>query len=301
MRFAVIGGAGFIGSHLTKRLLNDGHCVLVIDNLHTGKKENLVSLQNFEFHNIDIRNYKELDKILKNLDGIFLEAALTVVQDSFEKPEEYHDVNVTGTENIFKIAKNREIKVVYASSSSIYGNVEKIPIKEDIPKNPINPYGKTKVEAEKLAEKYSKEGLSVIVLRYFNVFGIGQTITYAGVITKFFDRLKNNTPPIIFGDGKQVRDFIYIDDVIEANMQAMLSDIKTGFFNIGTGTPTSIFELANLMIKLSNNNFNPIFEKALEGDVRMSVADIIKSEEILGWKSKIKLKDGLSILNKRLD
>ena len=294
MRFAVIGGAGFIGSYLSKRLLKDGHCVLVIDNLHTGKKENLENLQNLEFHNIDIRNYEELDKILKNLDGIFLEAALTVVQDSFEKPEEYHDVNVTGTENVFKIAKNREIKVVYASSSSIYGNVDKIPIKEDIPKNPINPYGKTKVEDEKLAEKYSKEGLSVIGLRYFNVFGIGQTISYAGVITKFLDKLKSKTPPIIFGDGEQVRDFIYIDDVIEANIQAMLSEIKTGFFNIGTGTSTSIIELANLMIKLSNNNFNPIFEKALEGDVRMSMADITKAEEILGWKSKIKLEDGLS-------
>lgn len=294
MRFAVIGGAGFIGSYLTKRLLKDDHCVLVIDNLHTGKKENLENLQNLEFHNIDIRNYEELDKVLKNLDGIFLEAALTVVQDSFENPEEYHDVNVTGTENIFKIAKNREIKVVYASSSSIYGNVDKIPIKENIPKNPINPYGKTKVEDEKLAEQYSKEGLSVIGLRYFNVYGIGQTITYAGVITKFLDRLKNKTAPIIFGDGEQVRDFIYIDDVIEANIQAMLSDIKTGFFNIGTGTVTSILELANLMIKLSNNNFNPIFEKALEGDVRMSMADITKAEEILGWKSKTKLEDGLS-------
>jgi len=181
----------------------------------------------------------------------------------------------------------------------VYGNVEKIPITEDFPKNPINPYGKTKLEDEKLAEKYSKEGLSVIGLRYFNVFGIGQTITYAGVITKFLDRLKNKTPPIIFGDGKQVRDFVYIDDVIEANIQAMLSDIKVGFFNIGTSVSTSILELANIMIKLSNNNFEPIFDKSLEGDVRMSQADTAKTKNVLNWESKIKLEEGLSvILNK---
>ena len=154
MRFAVIGGAGFIGSYLTKRLLSDDHNVLVIDNFHTGKKENLENLENLEFYNIDIRNYQELDQTLKNLDGIFHEAALTVVKDSFENPKEYQEVNITGTENIFKIAKNHEIKVVYASSSSVYGNVEKIPITEDFPKNPINPYGKTKLEAENLAEKY---------------------------------------------------------------------------------------------------------------------------------------------------
>jgi len=299
MRFAVIGGAGFIGSYLVKQLSKNGHDVLVIDNLHTGKKENLENIENIEFCNIDIRNYQELDEILKNLDGIFHEAALTVVKDSFEKPKEYQDVNVIGTENIFKIAKNRGIKVVYASSSSVYGNVEKIPITEDFPKNPINPYGKTKLEDEKLAEKYSKEGLSVIGLRYFNVFGIGQTITYAGVITKFLDRLKNKTAPIIFGDGKQVRDFVYIDDVIEANIQAMSSDIKTGFFNIGTSVLTSILELANIMIKLSNNNFEPIFEKSLEGDVRMSQADITKTKNILNWESKVILEEGLStIFNK---
>jgi len=296
MRFAVIGGAGFIGSYLTKQLLKNGHYVLVIDNLHTGKKENLKSLVNMEFCNIDIRNYHGLEKVLKNLDGIFHEAALTDVQESFEKPEEYYDVNVNGTENIFKIAKNRDIKVVFASSASIYGNVDKMPITEDLPSNPINPYGKTKVEDEKLAREYSKKELSVIGLRYFNVFGIGQTLTYAGVIIKFLDRLKNKTPPIIFGDGKQRRDFIYIDDVVEANIQSMLSNTNSGFFNIGTEISTSILELANLMIKLSGNNFNPIFKKSLEGDIKKSIADTGKVKEFLGWKSKISLEEGLEKL-----
>jgi UDP-glucose 4-epimerase len=293
MRFAVIGGAGFIGSYLTKQLLKNGHYVLVIDNLHTGKKENLKNLENMEFYNIDIRNYLELQKVLKNIDGIFHEAALTNVQESFEKPEEYYDVNVNGTENIFKIANNCDIKVVFASSASIYGNVDKMLITEDTPSNPINPYGKTKVECEKLAKKYSKRGLPVIGLRYFNVFGIGQTLTYAGVITKFLTKLENKMPPIIFGDGKQIRDFIYVDDVIEANIQAMLSNTNLGFFNIGTGKSTSILELANIMIKLSGNNFNPIFKKSLQGDIRKSIADIVKINEFLGWKSKISLEEGL--------
>jgi len=301
MRFAVIGGAGFIGSYLTKQLLKDDHDVLVIDNLHTGKKENLENLTNIEFCNIDIRNYQGLDKILKNLDGIFHQAALTVVQESFEKPEEYYDVNVTGTENIFKIAKNRGIKVVYASSASIYGNMDKIPIKEDYPKNPINPYGKTKLENDRLAQKFSKEGLSVIGLRYFNVFGKGQTGTYAGVITKFLECLKNKNSPVIFGDGKQVRDFIYIEDVVIANIQAMFSETKYGFFNIGTGVPTTILELAKLMIKLSNIKIEPIFEKPTIGDIRLSQADISNVQKILGWHAETALEEGLKKLMNSMD
>lgn len=296
MRYAVIGGAGFIGSYLTKQLLKNGHNVVVVDNLHSGKKENIDNFEKIEFHNIDIRNYQDMEKNLKNIDGIFHLAALTDVQESFEKPEEYHDVNVKGLENVFKIAKNNEIKVVFASSASVYGNVDKIPISEDTSKNPINPYGKTKLEGEKLAIEYAGKNLSVIGLRYFNVFGIGQNFTYAGVITKFLDRLKNKMPPIIFGDGSQTRDFIYIDDIVDANIQSMNSKTNSGFFNIGTGKATTILELSNLMIKLSDNNFEPIFEDALEGDIKKSVANIENTSKFLEWKAKTKLDYGLSII-----
>ncbi len=293
MRFAVTGGAGFIGSYITKILLEKNHDVLVLDNMHTGKKENLHDSNKLEFCQVDVRDYSLLENHLQNIDGIFHEAGLTLVPESFEKPEEYYDVNVNGTENIFKISKKINVKVVYASSSSVYGKTEKIPIKEDDPKNPINPYGKTKVEKDNLAEKYSKKGCSIIGLRYFNVFGKGQTGTYAGVITKFLECLKNKTAPIIYGDGKQVRDFVSVEDVASANLQAMLSNTKNGFFNIGTGIPTTILELAELMIRISNYNIKPIFEDTRKGDVKLSQADISNTQKYLDWHSEIKLEVGL--------
>ncbi len=293
MRFAVTGGAGFIGSYITKILLEKNHDVLVLDNMHTGKKENLHDSNKLEFCQVDVRDYSLLENHLQNIDGIFHEAGLTLVPESFEKPEEYYDVNVNGTENIFKISKKIGVKVVYASSSSVYGKTEKIPIKEDDPKNPINPYGKTKVEKDNLAEKYSKKGCSIIGLRYFNVFGKGQTGTYAGVITKFLECLKNKTAPIIYGDGKQVRDFVSVEDVASANLQAMLSNTKNGFFNIGTGIPTTILELAELMIRISNYNIKPIFEDTRKGDVKLSQADISNTQKYLDWHSEIKLEVGL--------
>jgi nucleoside-diphosphate-sugar epimerase len=293
VRFAVTGGAGFIGSYITKILLEKNHDVLILDNMHTGKKENLHDSNKLEFCQVDVRDYSLLENHLQNIDGIFHEAGLTLVPESFEKPEEYYDVNVNGTENIFKISKKIDVKVVYASSSSVYGKTEKIPIKEDDPKNPINPYGKTKVEKDNLAEKYSKEGCSIIGLRYFNVFGKGQTGTYAGVITKFLECLKNKTAPIIYGDGKQVRDFVSVEDVASANLQAMLSNTKNGFFNIGTGIPTTILELAELMIKISNYNIKPIFKDTRKGDVKLSQADISNTQKYLDWHSEIKLEVGL--------
>ena len=149
MRFAVTGGAGFIGNNLVKLLIEQNHEVTVIDNLHTGKKENLESIfEKIDFYEIDIRKKDEIQKITQNCDGIFHQAALTSVPESYKIPHEYNDVNVIGTKNIFEIAKDQELKVVYASSSSVYGNVDKIPISENFPTNPINPYGKTKLDAE---------------------------------------------------------------------------------------------------------------------------------------------------------
>ena len=202
MRYVVTGGAGFVGSNLVKLLVKEGHDVLVIDNLVKGKKENLTEvLEKIEFANLDIRNYDDIEKNFRDLDGVFHQAALTVVQDSFSNPQEYHDVNVVGTENIFKLSKKYDVKVVYASSSSVYGHQNIMPIKENALRNPINPYGQTKLDDEHLYEKYSKMGTRIIGLRYFNIFGEGQTPAYAGVITKFLDRIKKMKSPIIFGEG----------------------------------------------------------------------------------------------------
>ena len=160
MKYAVTGGAGFIGSHLVKKLVERGNEVIVIDNLNTGKKQNIEKIsKKIDFFEVDIRDFSAIEDILKNIDGVFHEAALASVQDSFRIPDEFFDVNVNGTENIFKIGKKLGIKVVYASSSSVYGNPISIPIKENDDKNPFNPYAKTKLEDDKLAEKYAKSCL----------------------------------------------------------------------------------------------------------------------------------------------
>ena len=294
MRYVVTGGAGFVGSHLVKLLVREGHNVRVIDNLHSGKKENLSSvIENIEFIEKDIRDTGSIENYFKNIDGIFHQAALTVVQDSFTNPEEYNDVNVNGTENIFRIAQKNNTKVVFASSSSVYGHQNDVPISEDAEKSPINPYGKTKLDDEILMKKYLEMGVDIIGLRYFNIFGEGQTIEYAGVITKFIDRLKSKKPPIIFGDGKQIRDFIYVGDIVEFNLLAMKSNKSNLLINVGTGESISILELANMMIKISGLDFQPIMEKSLEGDVIKSQADTSTLDSIFNWKAKSRLEDWL--------
>lgn len=296
MRYAVTGGAGFIGSHLVKTLSDAGHSVIVIDNLKTGKKENMSKfIGKVEFIQDDIRNYELLKEKFRNVDGVFHEAALASVPDSFRIPEEYHDVNVRGTENIFKLAKEYGFKVIYASSSSVYGNPTKIPIKEDHPKNPINPYAKTKLDDEKLAQKYAGHGAEIIGLRYFNVFGERQSKEYAGVIKKFLECIYENSPPTINGDGLQTRDFVYVDDVARANLLAMESATKHAFINIGTSHSITILELAKMIIAESGLAISPRHRPSLEGDVKESVADISLARELLKWTPEITLKDWLKV------
>ncbi len=290
MKYLVTGGAGFIGSHITKKLVEDGHNVVVIDNLNTGKEENLESVKdkiNFEIANI--LNMELLEKIVKDVDGVFHQAALASVQDSFLKKDEYHNVNVKGTENIFRLAQKYGFKVVYASSSSVYGNPKKIPIKESYEKNPINPYAETKLKKEELAKKYSEMGVKVIGLRYFNVFGKGQSKEYAGVLKLFLNKIKNKLPPKVNGDGTQFRDFVHVSDVANANILAMKSNINHEFFNVGTNTSITILELATKIIEFSGLDIKPDFGPALEGDVMKTIADIDLIEEKLGWKPKILL------------
>ena len=294
MKYAVTGGAGFIGSHLVKNLVEHGNELIVIDNLNTGKKKNIEKFSGkIDFFEVDIRDFNAIEDILKNVDGIFHEAALASVQDSFRIPDEFFDVNVKGTENIFKIGKKLGIKVVYASSSSVYGNPIQVPIKESDGKNPFNPYAKTKLEADKLAEKYARNGLKVIGLRYFNVFGPGQSKEYAGVIKLFLERIQQGLPPLINGDGLQVRDFVYVNDVVNANVLAMESNIDSEFFNIGTNSVVSILDLANMIIKFSGLKLKPIHRPPVPGDVKTTEADITKAKMMLKWKPTISLKDWL--------
>jgi len=294
MKYVVTGGAGFIGSHLTERLVKQGDVVTVLDNLNTGKIENLKSVsKKINFVQNDIRDFEVLRSLMENVDGVFHQAAMASVQDSFRIPEKFHDVNVNGTENIFKIAKEFGIKVVYASSSSVYGDTSILPTTESDEKRPINPYAKTKFEKDKLAEQYAKNGLKVIGLRYFNVFGPRQSKEYAGVIKLFLDRIQQGLPPLVNGDGLQIRDFVYVDDAVNANILSMESDIDFEFFNIGTGTTISILDLANMIIKFSGLKIKPIHRPALSGDVRATQADITKVKTMLKWRPTISIQDWL--------
>ena len=288
MRYIVTGGAGFIGSNIVKKLVARGDDVAVIDNLNTGKEENLKSvIDKITFLKDSILNRELLEKQSQNIDGIFHQAALASVQDSFSKLDEYHSVNVSGTENILKLAKKNDFRVVYASSSSVYGNPERIPIKESDKKNPINPYAETKLKKEQLAIKYSEMGVKVIGLRYFNVFGKGQSKEYAGVLKLFLERIRDKLPPKINGDGSQFRDFVYVEDVADANILSMDSEVNHEFFNVGTNTSITILDLAKTIIKSSELHMEPIFGPALKGDVQRTVANIDLIQDKIGWKPTV--------------
>ena len=295
MKILVTGGAGFIGSHIAEYLVQRGDDVTVLDNLITGGKENLKKISDkINFVNGDIRDHKLLEKLVSDTTGVFHEAALASVQQSFSMKDEYIDVNVAGTENIFKLAKEYGFKIVYASSSSVYGNPKKIPVKEDDERKPINPYAKTKLDGEDLAKKYSEIGVKVIGLRYFNVFGKRQSKEYAGVIKLFLQRIQQKKSPKINGDGLQTRDFVHIDDVVKANVLAMDSDINHRFLNVGSGLPTSVLDLANLIIEASGLSLEPIHGPELSGDVRATQADIKLIRKLLNWEPKMKLDDWLT-------
>ena len=292
MRYVVTGGAGFIGSHITEKLVERSDIVTVIDNMNTGKEKNLESVKGkINFIKSDILDTEMLEGITKDVDGVFHQAALASVQDSFDKPDEYHNVNVNGTENILKLSKKYGFKVVYASSSSVYGNPIRIPIKESDEKNPINPYAETKLKKEELAIRYSEMGVKVIGLRYFNVFGKGQSKEYAGVLKLFLERISQELPPKINGDGTQFRDFVHVSDVVNANIMSMDSDVAYGFFNVGTNTSITILDVAKTIIEYSGLDIEPTFGPALNGDVHGTVANIDLIKKEIGWKPTIMLVD----------
>ena len=292
MRYVVTGGAGFIGSHITEKLVERSDIVTVIDNMNTGKEKNLESVKGkINFIKGDILDVDLLEDLTKDVDGVFHQAALASVQDSFDKPDEYHNVNVNGTENILKLSKKYGFKVVYASSSSVYGNPTRIPIKESDEKIPINPYAETKLKKEELAIRYSEMGVKVIGLRYFNVFGKGQSKEYAGVLKLFLERIRDELSPKINGDGTQFRDFVHVSDVVNANIMSMDSDVAYGFFNVGTNTSITILDVAKTIIEYSGLDIEPTFGPALNGDVHGTVANIDLIKKEIGWKPTIMLVD----------
>jgi UDP-N-acetylglucosamine 4-epimerase len=294
---AVIGGAGFIGSAICKSLIDKNYRVKCIDNLSSGTLNNIESLLTndlFEFKNINILHQEELNYTLQGVDAINHQAALTSVIQSNENPSETFNINVNGFLNVLEAARINGIKkVVYASSSAVYGDVKVLPIKETTKLNPISIYGLSKKLNEELAEYYFKNyTISTIGLRYFNVFGPNQNLNsdYAAVIPIFINKCINNLPITIYGDGLQTRDFIYVEDVAEANYKALLSESNSSeVFNIGTGTSISVLELANSIRIILNNN-NPIkFLEKRKGEIPHSLADVTLANDKLIFKSSYAL------------
>ncbi|MHB8603165.1 MAG: NAD-dependent epimerase/dehydratase family protein [Nitrosotalea sp.] len=298
MNYIITGGAGFIGSHLARNLAEKGHSVGIVDNLSIGSMSNLDDVSHkISFHKIDILDYDSLEGVIKNTDGIFHLAALTSVPESFVKTKEYEDVNVQGTENIFRTAKKFHIKTVFASSSSVYGDTKNIPTLESENLNPINPYGITKLKAENLAKEYSKH-CDIVGLRYYNVYGDTMTNTGAGVISQFYQSMQKQKPPVIDGNGEQLRDFVHIQDVVHATISAMEKNTGSHFINIGSSITISVLNLANLFIKYSGSNTSPVFQEQKEGNVLASQANISLAKKLLDWKPQTTLEDWIKSLYK---
>ena len=301
MRILVTGGCGFIGSFLVKKLVNLGFDVAVLDNLSSGSLANLGDVvDKVRFIEGDVRKYGVVLKALKDVDVVYHLAALTSVQESIRKPMLYHEVNSKGTLNLLKASVENEVKkFIYASSCAVYGNSVKLPISEDHPTNPLSPYAASKLSAEAYCKAYSDAyGLQVLILRLFNVYGPKQSENYAGVMMEFIRRVKNNKPPVIFGDGEQTRDFIYVEDVVECLIKTLKYNLKNGFevFNVSTGKSITINQLANTILRvMGKENLSNIivYKEPKKGEIRHSIANISKIMEKLMYTPKYNIEDGL--------
>ena len=299
-RILVTGAAGFIGSNLTYKLLELGANVIGIDNLFNGRLENLeeaLNDKNFQFYKGDIRDFNFLLDIFKDIDVIFHEAAFTSVPQSIKMPESCNDVNINGTLNLLNAARKRDVnKIIFASSSAVYGDTPTLPKKENMPRIPISPYAVSKLTCEAYMQVFHQVyGLNTISLRYFNVFGPRQQDSpYSGVIAIWLGRIIKNESLVIFGDGNQSRDITYVKDVVQANILAAENKISGEILNIGAGSPIKLLDLAKLMLKLANKqDLGIVFDPPRPGDIIHSFADISKAKEILKFQPKYNQEQGL--------
>lgn len=296
-KVVVTGGAGFIGSNLSEVLSTD-NSVIIIDDLSTGKKGNIANLikkANVSFIQGSILDLHWLQQTFNGVDFVFHQAAIPSVPRSIENPLASHEANITGTLNVLLAARDNDVKkVIYASSSSVYGDTPTLPKKEDMPLNPLSPYAVTKLTGEYYCQMFHQVyGLPTVCLRYFNVYGPRQdpNSQYAAVIPFFIKRLLAGKPPIIFGDGQQTRDFTFVQDVVNANILAAEADAG-GVFNIGIGESININELAHLITRLLGGNLEPVHQEARPGDVKHSRADISQAKTI-GYEPRHSLESGL--------
>lgn len=301
----VTGGAGFIGSHIVDRLLADGCRVRVLDDFSTGHKENLSAAGNIEIIEGDVGDPDTVAAAVDGVDVVFHEAAIASVPRTIEDPLGSQKTNYQGTLNVLEAARSASAKrVVFASSAAIYGDDPELPKTEDMPARPLSPYAIDKLASEYACQMYTRlYGLETVCLRYFNVYGPRQdpSSAYSGVISVFADRLKEGTQPTIYGDGEQTRDFIYISDVVAANIMAATKPGTAGdVFNVATSNKVSLNDLLRVMAGLCGQESNPIYGEARPGDIRHSLANINKVVKQLNVEPGVTLGEGLFSLLKSL-
>lgn len=298
--YVVTGGAGFIGSHIVERLLAEGHHVRVIDNLSTGRRDNLAHLSGFDFHQVSITDRAALLPIFAGADYVLHQAALPSVPRSVADPLETNEQCVTGTLNVLLAARDSGVKrVVYAASSAAYGDIEAEYKTETMPPMPLSPYGAAKVAGEYYCKAFTEcYGLETVCLRYFNVFGPRQdpTSKYAAVIPLFITAMLDDQPPVIYGAGDQSRDFTYIDNVVHGNLlAATAAQAASGqTINLATGGRVTLLELVEKINTLAGKQITPVHAEARAGDIKHSRADIGKARALLGYEPIADFDTGLA-------
>ena len=298
-RYLVTGGAGFIGSHLVERLVREGALVRVVDNLSTGRRENLAAVwEKIEWIPGDVCDTRLMREAAEGVDCIFHQAALASVPRILEAPLETHAACATGTLSVLEAARRAGVRrVVYAASSSAYGNRPTSPKQESDLPEPISPYGAAKLAGEYYCQAFTASfGLETVVLRYFNVFGPRQDpdSPYSAVIPIFITAILRGRRPVIYGDGRQSRDFVYVENVVEANLLAAHSPAAVGqVLNIGGGQATDLLTLLAVLAGLLHKKVQPEFAPPRPGDVRESLADIHLAQRLLGYQAQIDLEEGL--------
>ena len=297
--YLVTGGAGFIGSCLVRQLLEKGEKVRVLDNLSTGRESNLEEVRtDIEFLKGDLCDPPVVQEAVQGVDFVFHEAAIPSVPRSIDRPLESHAANATGTLNLLHAARDAGVRrLVYASSSSVYGANEELPKRESLRPEPLSPYAVAKLAAEQYCMVFHRlYGLETVALRYFNVFGPRQDPSshYSGVVSRFIDAIVSGSRPIIYGDGEQTRDFTYVENVADMNLTACHEPRAAGrVYNVGCGDRTSLNELWKVMATVSGSNLEPIYEANRAGDVPHSQADIGLAVDELGYLPQVSLREGI--------
>jgi nucleoside-diphosphate-sugar epimerase len=297
----VTGGAGFIGSHIVEHLLKDGHEVIVLDDFSTGHRSNLSDNEALAIVEGDISNPDTVKENMAGIDWVFHKAAVASVPKTVNDPVGSSAVNYQGTLHLLEAARNNNIKrFVFASSAALYGDEPTLPKVETMCPVTLSPYAVDKLASEFACGMYTKlYGLETVCLRYFNVYGPRQdpSSPYSGVISIFADKLKNKETPTIFGDGEQTRDFVFVSDIVEANMKAVTTETGTGqYYNIATGKKITLNQLLETLCEIYNIEFNVNYENVRKGDIKESYAAVEKANSILKWNPSVELSQGLKLL-----